>query len=241
MLITASNKSNAKRALKKYGELALANAETLICKLDDGRFGFNEFAAIEYRDQPVIDLTEQKCSPFGALFGATAPVSQSKPSIVVRDGRKINVSKESNRDELNSQATRTTGTMEERFTRISKGCCPECGADSNSQSWSNEGISMACGLCSSIYSLKTSRLVRTGQKRPSSPSGYNIDKVRQVRNGITRRSSQTNSGKLWDRFDAVLAEKGDVKKDDIQIIADDFGWKVPSVLGVFYLWKKFVA
>jgi hypothetical protein len=83
--------------------------------------------------------------------------------------------------------------------------------------------------------------VKTKPKVPSKAALYHIEKDRPTKHGMTRPSSQTVGGKLWDGFDAAQAK---VKDGVLQLAqAKDVGAKLAqnatSTTIAFYRWRRF--
>jgi len=254
MLITASNKSNAKRSLKKFGDAAFAQAELLIIEQSDGRFGFEEDAAIAIRDgaaasSEITTVQEQTIAaetpteisvvdvkpvrnPFGALFGTTTDLGRSQTSVIVRDGKKTTRVA----DCLNKpkQDLYKNNSLIERREFVKSGVCPNC--QSANQHWVNVEVSKVCEDCGYTYSVKTAQPVKIGYKRPEAPSGYKIEPDRETRNGVTRRSKGSVGDILYQLFDAVGSTLTLTKAKELGLTK---GIKTSSSSMVFYEWRKF--
>ena len=70
--------------------------------------------------------------------------------------------------------------------------------------------------------------------RPSL-KGRVVQKEREERNGVKRRSAGTVCGAIWDAFDA----KPEMKAGELNALADANGWNRTNVACEFYAWRKF--
>jgi hypothetical protein len=70
--------------------------------------------------------------------------------------------------------------------------------------------------------------------RPSL-KGRTVQKEREERNGVKRRSAGTVCGAIWDAFDA----KPEMKAGELNALADANGWNRTNVACEFYAWRKF--
>lgn len=70
--------------------------------------------------------------------------------------------------------------------------------------------------------------------RPSL-KGMKVQKEREVRNGVKRRSEGTVCDNIWLAFDANPA----IKAGELQALADANGWNRTNVACEFYAWRKF--
>lgn len=65
--------------------------------------------------------------------------------------------------------------------------------------------------------------------------GRTVQKERETRNGVTRRSAGTLCDKIWTYFDTHLETRANM----LQEVADSNGWDRTTVHVQFYAWRKF--
>lgn len=119
--------------------------------------------------------------------------------------------------------------------------CPKCGSKELYNGHAPDGVVIdeehagGCHDCDWTYDVRRKQAPAPRMSR----KGYNIDKVREERNGVKRRSAGTVCGAIWDEFDRVQERDGVVLASSLTEMALTNGWNKTNVQCEFYAWRKF--